>query len=94
VLLNVLTSHCSKLHVVRSLKIRIHQNVDLTLLTQHVYRAGDLGTTASEVETALERNFSLANRWGSILLLDEADVFLAQRSPKNFIRNGLVAGML
>lgn len=62
------------------------------LLTQHVYNLGDLGTTASEVETALERNFSLANRWGSILLLDEADVFLAQRSPKNFIRNGLVAG--
>ncbi|KAM0522519.1 hypothetical protein ACHAPE_002110 [Trichoderma viride] len=56
--------------------------------------AGDLGTTASEVETALERNFSLANRWGSILLLDEADVFLAQRSPKNFIRNGLVAVFL
>ncbi|UKZ66317.1 uncharacterized protein TrAtP1_007492 [Trichoderma atroviride] len=55
---------------------------------------GDLGTTASEVETALERNFSLANRWGSILLLDEADVFLAQRSPKNFIRNGLVAVFL
>ncbi|KAK6449544.1 hypothetical protein FP744_10005794 [Trichoderma asperellum] len=55
---------------------------------------GDLGTIASEVETALERNFSLANRWGSILLLDEADVFLAQRSPKNFIRNGLVAVFL
>ncbi|KAM0263545.1 hypothetical protein ACHAQJ_001164 [Trichoderma viride] len=55
---------------------------------------GDLGTTASEVETALERNFSLANRWGSVLLLDEADVFLAQRSPKNFIRNGLVAVFL
>ncbi|RFU80455.1 aaa family atpase [Trichoderma arundinaceum] len=55
---------------------------------------GDLGTTANEVETALERNFSLANRWGCILLLDEADVFLAQRSPKNFIRNGLVAVFL
>lgn len=53
---------------------------------------GDLGATASEVEAALERNFSLANRWGCILLLDEADVFLAQRSPKNFVRNGLVAG--
>ncbi|KAL7935954.1 hypothetical protein V8C35DRAFT_296461 [Trichoderma chlorosporum] len=55
---------------------------------------GDLGATASEVEEALERNFSLANRWGCILLLDEADVFLAQRSPKNFVRNGLVAVFL
>lgn len=55
-------------------------------------RAGDLGTTASEVEESLERNFALANRWGCILLLDEADVFLAQRNKEDFIRNGLVAG--
>ncbi|KAK0711879.1 hypothetical protein B0H67DRAFT_586485 [Lasiosphaeris hirsuta] len=55
---------------------------------------GDLGTTASEVEVALERHFALANRWGCILLLDEADVFLAQRSPQDFIRNGLVAVFL
>ncbi|KAK0612410.1 hypothetical protein B0T17DRAFT_464423, partial [Bombardia bombarda] len=40
---------------------------------------GDLGTTAKEVETALQTNFALANRWGCILLLDEADVFLAER---------------
>ncbi|KAF3061573.1 hypothetical protein GL218_03037 [Daldinia childiae] len=36
---------------------------------------GDLGSTAKEVEDALSINFSLANRWGCILLLDEADVF-------------------
>ncbi|XXH04744.1 hypothetical protein Hte_011166 [Hypoxylon texense] len=34
---------------------------------------GDLGTTAREVEVALETNFALANKWGSILLLDEAN---------------------
>jgi len=43
---------------------------------------------------ALERHFSLANRWGCILLLDEADVFLAERSPQDFQRNGLVAVFL
>lgn len=53
---------------------------------------GDLGTTASEVEEELERNFALASRWECILLLDEADVFLAQRERKDFVRNGLVAG--
>lgn len=53
---------------------------------------GDLGTTATEVEEALETNFSLANRWDCILLLDEADVFLAERSKEDFRRNGLVAG--
>jgi hypothetical protein len=55
---------------------------------------GDLGTTAGEVEVALETNFALANRWGCILLLDEADVFLTARSPQDFKRNGLVAVFL
>lgn len=54
---------------------------------------GDLGTQAKDVEIALEKNFSLANKWGSILLLDEADVFLARRTPQDFVRNGLVAGL-
>ena len=53
---------------------------------------GDLGTNAKDVEAALDRNFALANRWGCILLLDEADVFLAQRTKEDFKRNGLVAG--
>ncbi|KAK6220696.1 hypothetical protein LQW54_001887 [Pestalotiopsis sp. IQ-011] len=55
---------------------------------------GDLGTTAKEVEAALETNFTLANKWGCILLLDEADVFLAQRTKEDFVRNGLVAVFL
>ncbi|ETS84738.1 hypothetical protein PFICI_02763 [Pestalotiopsis fici W106-1] len=55
---------------------------------------GDLGTTAREVETELEKNFSLASRWGCILLLDEADVFLSAREKMDFKRNGLVAVFL
>ncbi|KLU91598.1 hypothetical protein MAPG_10116 [Magnaporthiopsis poae ATCC 64411] len=55
---------------------------------------GDLGTTAEEVEKALETNFALANRWDCILLLDEADVFLAERTKLDFKRNGLVAVFL
>lgn len=46
------------------------------------------------MEKALEINFALANKWGCILLLDEADVFLGKREKKDFIRNGLVAGLL
>ena len=53
---------------------------------------GDLGNTARDVEGELEKNFSLASRWGCILLLDEADVFLSARERKDFERNGLVAG--
>ncbi|GAP85103.2 hypothetical protein SAMD00023353_2200320 [Rosellinia necatrix] len=55
---------------------------------------GDLGTTAKDVEAALESNFALASRWGCVLLLDEADVFLAQRTKEDFKRNGLVAVFL
>ncbi|KAK8000999.1 hypothetical protein PG991_013221, partial [Apiospora marii] len=54
---------------------------------------GDLGTTARDVEQELEKNFALASRWGCILLLDEADVFLSARERKDFERNGLVAGL-
>ncbi|QPC69301.1 hypothetical protein HYE68_000053 [Fusarium pseudograminearum] len=55
---------------------------------------GDLGSTAREVEEELERNFALASRWGCILLLDEADVFLSARDRMDFVRNGLVAVFL
>ncbi|KAL1864168.1 hypothetical protein VTK73DRAFT_6103 [Phialemonium thermophilum] len=53
---------------------------------------GDSGTSAPEVEKALESHFSLASRWGCILLLDEADVFPAARSKEDFKRNSLVSG--
>ncbi|KAK8140099.1 hypothetical protein PG984_000165 [Apiospora sp. TS-2023a] len=56
--------------------------------------SGDLGTTAEEVEEALEENFNLASRWGSILLIDEADVFLGERTREDFVRNSLVAVFL
>lgn len=55
---------------------------------------GDLGITASDVEEALETNFALANRWNCILLIDEADVFLAERTKEDFVRNSLVAVFL
>lgn len=41
--------------------------------------AGDIGYQPEQVERKLEDLFFLANRWGCVLLLDEADVFLAKR---------------
>ncbi|KAM0424978.1 hypothetical protein ACHAPT_009779 [Fusarium lateritium] len=55
---------------------------------------GHLGTTAREMEEELEKNFALVSRWGCILLLDEADVFLSARERMDFKRNGLVAVFL
>lgn len=42
--------------------------------------AGDIGITPTDVEEALDSHFSRAHKWGCVLLLDEADVFLAKRN--------------
>ena len=57
---------------------------------------GDIGQTASEVEQNLEATFLLARKWGCVLLLDEADVFLAKREKggDNIDRNALVSVFL
>ena len=55
---------------------------------------GDLGESAIEVEENLEMNFSLAHRWGCLLLLDEADVFLSLRSQTDLRRNAVVSVFL
>lgn len=62
------------------------------MLIYFFYKIGDLGSTAKEVEEALETNFAMASKWGCILLLDEADIFLAERTREDYVRNGLVAG--
>lgn len=53
---------------------------------------GDLGTTIREVERNLQEHTDRAHRWGCVLLLDEADVFLTQRDWKDMDRNALVSG--
>ncbi|KAI2619431.1 P-loop containing nucleoside triphosphate hydrolase protein [Hypomontagnella submonticulosa] len=52
---------------------------------------GDVGYQPNEVEKNLDRVFKLAHRWGCVLLLDEADVFLAKRNKEDIKRNGLVS---
>ncbi|KDN61098.1 hypothetical protein CSUB01_07051 [Colletotrichum sublineola] len=53
---------------------------------------GDLGMTPAEVENNLQSSFQMAQAWDCVLLLDEADVFLAERSHDNIERNALVSG--
>ncbi|KAI0538398.1 hypothetical protein GGR58DRAFT_468241 [Xylaria digitata] len=55
---------------------------------------GDLGTTPRDVEAKLQEAFQLAQLWNCVLLLDEADVFLAQRSHDDIQRNALVSVFL
>ncbi|KAK2739363.1 AAA family ATPase [Colletotrichum kahawae] len=55
---------------------------------------GDLGMTPTEVEANLQSSFQLAQAWECVLLLDEADVFLAERSQDSIERNALVSVFL
>ncbi|PVH94901.1 hypothetical protein DM02DRAFT_601692 [Periconia macrospinosa] len=54
---------------------------------------GDLGFTPEKVEQSLKEIFRLAHLWDCVLLLDEADVFIAQRAKHgtDLQRNALVS---
>jgi len=56
--------------------------------------AGDLGTNAELLERNLVKTTSLAHKWGAIVLIDEADVYLEERSLQDIQRNGLVSVFL
>ena len=60
----------------------------------YVVGAGDLGTTASLLDSKLEAIFDVATAWKAIVLIDEADVFLEQRSLHDLERNAMVAVFL
>lgn len=51
---------------------------------------GDIGTDARTVEANLSKIISLSHRWMAIILLDEADIFLEQRTINDIQRNALV----
>ncbi|TFK89400.1 P-loop containing nucleoside triphosphate hydrolase protein [Polyporus arcularius HHB13444] len=60
----------------------------------YVVGSGDLGIKPSDLDTALERIFDVATCWNAIVLIDEADVFLEQRSLHDMERNAMVAVFL
>ncbi|RDX52360.1 P-loop containing nucleoside triphosphate hydrolase protein [Lentinus brumalis] len=60
----------------------------------YVVGGGDLGTSASDLDAALNRVFDIATSWKAIVLIDEADVFLEQRSLHDMERNAMVAVFL
>ncbi|KAK1983518.1 ATPase [Colletotrichum cereale] len=55
---------------------------------------GDIGTKAEEVEKYLDVVLLLGKTWGCVVLLDEADVFLEERTLKDLERNALVSVFL
>ena len=69
--------------------VAAHTNRPLFQIT-----CGDIGETAQSVEYSLENNFQSAHKWGCILLLDEADVFLQRRNKTDLVRNSVVSVFL
>ncbi|KAI6086339.1 P-loop containing nucleoside triphosphate hydrolase protein [Hypoxylon rubiginosum] len=55
---------------------------------------GDIGTKPEEVEKYLESALNLGKIWECVVLLDEADVFLEQRTLTDLERNALVSVFL
>ncbi|KAK4165174.1 hypothetical protein QBC43DRAFT_351527 [Cladorrhinum sp. PSN259] len=51
----------------------------------------DVGTEERSMESQLLHWFTLAERWGAVMLIDEADIYLERRRPGDIKRNGLVS---
>lgn len=55
--------------------------------------SGNLGINAKDIRENLETTFQRSKRWGCVLLLDEADVFVLERGS-NITQNAIVAEFL
>jgi AAA+ superfamily predicted ATPase len=66
------------------------------LTNKPLYRVtcGDIGTNAEEVEKYLDSVLYIGAIWGCVVLLDEADVFLEERTQTDLQRNALVSVFL
>jgi SpoVK/Ycf46/Vps4 family AAA+-type ATPase len=58
------------------------------------YTETELSQHSTKLEDNLTNILHLAHHWNAMLLLDEADVFLEQRSHENVNRNALVSVFL
>ena len=54
-------------------------------------QAEDLGISAAALGANVKRVFEMATDWDAVILLDEADVFMAERNPNDIHRNELVS---
>ncbi|KAI0851001.1 P-loop containing nucleoside triphosphate hydrolase protein [Daldinia vernicosa] len=60
----------------------------------YMVSSGDLGINSSYLDLNLSRIMDLASTWKAVLLIDEADVFLEQRSLHDVQRNAMVSVFL
>lgn len=73
---------------------RTESIADRTRRPLYVLGAGDLGGFGSRVETKLNNAMHLATKWNAAILIDEADVFMEERTDNEILRNELVSGKI
>jgi SpoVK/Ycf46/Vps4 family AAA+-type ATPase len=56
--------------------------------------SGELGTTVDTLEKKLNEILELAYAWNAIILIDEADIFMEERSTNDIQRNAMVSVFL
>ncbi|KAN0071868.1 P-loop containing nucleoside triphosphate hydrolase protein [Elaphomyces granulatus] len=54
-------------------------------------QAEDLGINVASLGVNIKKVFEMATEWNAVILLDEADVFMAERCPNDIARNELVS---
>jgi SpoVK/Ycf46/Vps4 family AAA+-type ATPase len=64
---------------------------DKTRRPLYYLQAEELGTNAAYLGPKIKKVFEMATDWNAVILLDEADVFMAERSPADIARNELVS---
>ena len=55
---------------------------------------GELGTTPDQLEAKLQDILELAQPWGALVLIDEAEMLLERRTKTDILRNAMVCVML
>lgn len=56
--------------------------------------ASDIGVDPAEIESQLLKWFKLAEHWGALILIDEADIYMEERRSQDLERNHLVASFI
>jgi len=86
--------YSSTVREVRFIDQSLESVADYTQRPLYTVSSGDLGVDAAAVERTLLDALELAAGWNAIVLIDDADIFLEQRSNHDLQRNGLVSGKI
>lgn len=62
---------------------------ELSMRPLYRVTAGELGSTMTTIDAQLRMVFNIGARWGCVVLIDEADVFLHKRGDASLERNAL-----